>query len=229
MRLTDIANKNRNWSRAGRSALRLLILLWLGVAGAGDRDAGSSGLIPRVKQQYGAAAAERVSAWRRLMSGNRDRDERTKLVLVNDFFNRLAFRTDAQLWGKEDYWATPVEAMGVGGADCEDYSIAKYFTLRELGVPDDKLRIMYVKAVNLNQAHMVLAYYPTPGSVPEVLDNIRGNIVPADQRPDLAPVYSFNASDLWLAKSRGMGQHVGNSDRIGLWRDLRKRMEIEDN
>lgn len=229
MRLTDIANKNRNWSRAGRSALRLLILLWLGVAGAGDRDAGSSGLIPRVKQQYGAAAAERVSAWRRLMSGNRDRDERTKLVLVNDFFNRLAFRTDAQLWGKEDYWATPVEAMGVGGADCEDYSIAKYFTLRELGVPDDKLRIMYVKAVNLNQAHMVLTYYPTPGSVPEVLDNIRGNIVPADQRPDLAPVYSFNASDLWLAKSRGMGQHVGNSDRIGLWRDLRKRMEIEDN
>lgn len=229
MRLTDIANKNRNWSRAGRSALRLLILLWLGVADAGDRDAGSSGLIPRVKQQYGAAAAERVSAWRRLMSGNRDRDERTKLVLVNDFFNRLAFRTDAQLWGKEDYWATPVEAMGVGGADCEDYSIAKYFTLRELGVPDDKLRIMYVKAVNLNQAHMVLAYYPTPGSVPEVLDNIRGNIVPADQRPDLAPVYSFNASDLWLAKSRGMGQHVGNSDRIGLWRDLRKRMEIEDN
>ncbi|MCB1752372.1 MAG: transglutaminase-like cysteine peptidase [Gammaproteobacteria bacterium] len=163
------------------------------------------------------------------MSGNRDRDERTKLVLVNDFFNRLAFRTDAQLWGKEDYWATPVEAMGVGGADCEDYSIAKYFTLRELGVPDDKLRIMYVKAVNLNQAHMVLTYYPTPGSVPEVLDNIRGNIVPADQRPDLAPVYSFNASDLWLAKSRGMGQHVGNSDRIGLWRDLRKRMEIEDN
>jgi len=229
VRLTDIANKNRNWSRAGRSALRLLILLWLGVAGAGDRDAGSSGLIPRVKQQYGAAAAERVSAWRRLMSGNRDRDERTKLVLVNDFFNRLAFRTDAQLWGKEDYWATPVEAMGVGGADCEDYSIAKYFTLRELGVPDDKLRIMYVKAVNLNQAHMVLTYYPTPGSVPEVLDNIRGNIVPADQRPDLAPVYSFNASDLWLAKSRGMGQHVGNSDRIGLWRDLRKRMEIEDN
>lgn len=229
MRLTDIANKNRNWSRAGRSALRLLILLWLGVADAGDRDAGSSGLIPRVKQQYGAAAAERVSAWRRLMSGNRDRDERTKLVLVNDFFNRLAFRTDAQLWGKEDYWATPVEAMGVGGADCEDYSIAKYFTLRELGVPDDKLRIMYVKAVNLNQAHMVLTYYPTPGSVPEVLDNIRGNIVPADQRPDLAPVYSFNASDLWLAKSRGMGQHVGNSDRIGLWRDLRKRMEIEDN
>ncbi|MCB1868699.1 MAG: transglutaminase-like cysteine peptidase [Gammaproteobacteria bacterium] len=162
------------------------------------------------------------------MSENRNKDEPTKLLLVNDFFNRLKFSTDLKLWGKEDYWATPVEAMGIGGADCEDYSIAKYFTLRELGVQDDKLRIMYVKAVSLNQAHMVLAYYKTPGSVPEVLDNIVGKIVPADQRPDLVPVYSFNASDLWLAKSRGLGQYVGKSDRIGLWQDLRKRMEIED-
>lgn len=64
--------------------------------------------------------------------------------------------------------------------------------------------------------------------MPEVLDNIVGKIVPADQRPDLVPVYSFNASDLWLAKSRGLGQYVGKSDRIGLWQDLRKRMEIED-
>ena len=226
-RLTAIAINNRDWSCSGRAALWLLIALWLSFATAGNRD-GGSGLIPWVREKYGVAAAERVLAWRQLMSTNRKKDERSKLVLVNDFFNRLTFTTDLQLWGEEDYWATPVEAMGIGGADCEDYSIAKYFTLRELGVADDKLRIMYVKAVNLNQAHMVLTYYPTPGSVPEVLDNINGKILAADQRPDLVPVYSFNASDLWLAKSRGRGQHVGKSDRIGLWRDLRKRMEIEE-
>jgi len=180
-----------------------------------------------VKQKYGVAAADRVQAWRWLMSSNQKEDEQTKLVLVNNFFNRLAFSTDIELWGKNDYWATPVEVMGVGGADCEDYSIAKYFTLRELGVPNEKLRIMYVKAVNLDQAHMVLTYYENPGSVPVVLDNINGEILPVDRRPDLAPVYSFNASDLWLAKRRGRGEHVGRSDRIGLWRKLRKRMELE--
>ncbi len=210
-----------------RGAFRLLIALWLSFAYAGKSD-DTTGSRTWVEEKYGVAAAERVLAWRRLMSENRNKDEPTKLLLVNDFFNRLKFSTDLKLWGKEDYWATPVEAMGIGGADCEDYSIAKYFTLRELGVQDDKLRIMYVKAVSLNQAHMVLAYYKTPGSVPEVLDNIVGKIVPADQRPDLVPVYSFNASDLWLAKSRGLGQYVGKSDRIGLWQDLRKRMEIED-
>ena len=226
VRLRDIAIKRRSWSCVARGLLWLLIALWLGFVVASDPEA-DSGLIPWVKERYGEAAAERVSAWRQLMSGNLNRDEWSKLVLVNDFFNRLRFSTDFKLWGKEDYWATPVEALGKGGADCEDYSIAKYFTLRELGVPDDKLRIMYVKALELDQAHMVLAYYKKPGSIPVLLDNIDKAIVPADQRPDLAPVYSFNANDLWLAKRRGRGEHVGTSDRIGLWRDLRKRMEIE--
>ena len=44
-----------------------------------------------------------------------------------------------------DYWATPVESLRKGEADCEDYAIAKYFTLRQLGVADDKLRITYYK------------------------------------------------------------------------------------
>lgn len=213
--------------RHGRVALWLLTALWLSFAIAGGHNA-DSGLISWVKEKYGVAAADRVLGWRRLMSTNRKEDEQTKLIRVNDFFNRLTFSTDMELWGKNDFWATPVEAMGVGAADCEDYSIAKYFTLRELGVPDDKLRIMYVKAVNLDQAHMVLTYFKQPESVPVVLDNINGAILPVDQRPDLVPVYSFNASDLWLAKSRGRGQHVGGSDRISLWRDLRRRMSLEE-
>jgi len=226
VRLTAIAINGRTWSCHGCGALWLLIALWLGFASAGNRESGS-GLIPWVAEKYGAAAAERVLDWRRLMSSNRDLNEQSKLVLVNDFFNHLKFSTDFRLWGKADYWATPVEALGIGGADCEDYSIAKYFTLRELGVADDKLRIMYVKALSLDQAHMVLIYHQTPGSIPLVLDNLNSKILPADQRPDLAPVYSFNATNLWLAKSRGRGEHVGGSERIGLWRRLRKRMEIE--
>ena len=184
-------------------------------------------LIQWVKQKYGEPAAVRMQEWQALMEGGRDKSERAKLILVNDFFNQLTYRSDLNIWGKSDYWATPLEAIGRGQADCEDYSIAKYFTLREMGVPDDKMRIMYVKALELNQAHMVLTYYPEEASVPLVLDNINDKILSADKRGDLAPVYSFNAEGLWLAKNRGRGQKVGSSSRISLWQDLKARMAKE--
>jgi predicted transglutaminase-like cysteine proteinase len=184
-------------------------------------------VLQAVREKYGAPALERVQEWQRLMRQNQDKSESEKLGLVNDFFNRLRFTSDIKLWGKVDYWATPIEAMGRGAADCEDYSIAKYFTLRELGIPDAKMRIMYVKALKLNQAHMVLTYYATPGAVPLVLDNLNKRILPADKRKDLAPVYSFNGDGLWLAKKRDRGLRVGTSERINLWQDLKARMKRE--
>lgn len=180
-----------------------------------------------VQEKYGAPALHRVQEWQKLMRDNQNKSESEKLDLVNNFFNRLRFTSDIKLWGKADYWATPIEAMGRGAADCEDYSIAKYFTLRELGVPDAKMRIMYVKALKLNQAHMVLTYYSTPSAVPLVLDNLNKRILPANRRKDLAPVYSFNGDGLWLAKNLDLGLRVGTPERINLWQDLKARMKRE--
>lgn len=184
--------------------------------------------IKAVQKKYGATAVKRVQDWQKLMRDNKGISEKEKLGIVNNFFNRLRFSSDIKIWGKVDYWATPVEAMGKGAADCEDYSIAKYFTLRELGVPDSKMRITYVKALKLDQAHMVLTYYSKPGAVPLVLDNLNKRILPASRRTDLAPVYSFNGDGLWLAKSRGLGMRVGTSKRINLWQDLKDRMKREN-
>ncbi|MFT6898749.1 MAG: hypothetical protein ACJA13_003175, partial [Paraglaciecola sp.] len=103
-------------------------------------------------------------------------------------------------------------------------SIAKYFTLLELGVPDEKMRITMVQAVELNQYHMVLAYYATPGSIPLILDNLDTTIKPANKRDDLIPVYSFNGAQLWLNKEKGRGVLSGNSSRLKRWRDLRQRL-----
>lgn len=91
---------------------------------------------------------------------------------------------------------------------------------------DEKLRITYVKELVIyNQAHMVLAYFATPDADPLILDNIKPMILPASDRSDLLPVYSFNGSSLWLAKEQsGRAQQVGGSDRIGHWRDLQARM-----
>ncbi len=114
--------------------------------------------------------------------------------------------------------------LSSNGGDCEDFSLAKYFTLRALGVADKKLNLTYVKALNLNQAHMVLTYYPSPGAEPLILDNLIQEIRPASRRQDLLPVYSFNGSGLWVAKNRSRGKKVGSSDRLKKWKNILQRL-----
>lgn len=183
-----------------------------------------------VEKKYGPAALKRVTEWKRLMETNHSKPDTEKLELVNQFFNQTPFVSDADHWGKEDYWATPIEMLATAGGDCEDFAISKYFTLVQLGVPMQKLQITYVKALNwnpINQAHMVLAYYPTQNAVPVILDNLIPEIRPATLRKDLIPVYSFNGEGLWLAKERGLGKNVGGSNRISLWNELSSRIGKE--
>lgn len=178
---------------------------------------------------YGANAEKRVLAWRMLIENSRALPVVDQLTKVNDFFNQMAFVNDDILWKKEDYWATPIEFLGMQAGDCEDFTIAKYFSLRELGVPDEKLRLVYVKALALNQHHMVLAYYHKPTSVPVLLDNIDKKLSPASKRSDLLPIYSFNAENLWLSKEKGRGLLVGGSSRLSLWADLNNRFDTITN
>jgi len=169
----------------------------------------------------------RIDAWQRLLAEQRDASEEEKLRQVNRFFNRqLRFRDDLSLWREVDYWASPVEALRRGAGDCEDYALAKYFSLRRLGVASEKLRITYVKALRLNQAHMVLTYYATPEAIPLVLDNLVEGIRPASQRNDLLPVYAFNGEGLWLPGAAG-NKRVGDSKRLSRWQDLLKKMHAE--
>ncbi|NOH71576.1 sulfate adenylyltransferase [Vibrio pectenicida] len=178
--------------------------------------------VEAVRKTYGERAGKRVETWRREMVQFKAISEKEKLVKVNRFFNQLNFVNDDRLWGKKDYWATPLEFLGSNGGDCEDFTIAKYFSLLELGVSDRKLRLVYVKAISLNQFHMVLAYYSKPSAEPILLDNIDPQIKRASKRRDLLPIYSFNGKNLWLMKSK-KGQLAGKSSRLSLWNDLRAR------
>lgn len=185
-------------------------------------------LLSFVGQQYDETAQKRVVAWRNIVDSSHDISEKEKLEKVNRFFNLFRFIDDIDHWQQEDYWATPIEFIGTMAGDCEDFSIAKYFTLLELGVPIDKLRLTYVKAVKLNQFHMVLAYYPNPKAVPMILDNIDGEIKPAFKRKDLVPIFSFNGQKLWLNKQKGAGKVVGDSERLDNWKDLGSRYQLTD-
>ena len=202
------------------------VVLWLHSAGADVKRPVPDTLVERGGQEFGREARARLQRWQQLLEENRELPETEKLQVVNLFFNgEIPFVSDLKHWQKDDYWATPYEALTTRGGDCEDYVIAKYHALRQLGVDTAKLRITYVKAIRLNEAHMVLTYFPTPEAVPLVLDNLISIIAPASQRSDLVPVYSFNAEGMWLERMKGQGILMGNPNKLDLWTDLRIRMQ----
>lgn len=184
-------------------------------------------VLAKIEEKYGILAKTRALKLDELIHNNLTKNELNKLNLVNDFFNGAKFSSDMEIWNTKDYWATPLEFIGRDAGDCEDFSIAKYYALKLMGVDTNKLRITYVKALKLNQAHMVLAYYPTPSSDPLILDNLNQRIRPAKERQDLRPVYSFNADDLWLSRSRNEELKAGNPKQLKLWVDMQRRMKEE--
>ena len=186
----------------------------------------SAGLIGQYVSRFGQAAQERLLRWQGFLKARRTEAqperELAMLATVNRYFNRVRFLSDLEHWGVEDYWATPAEFFASDGGDCEDFSIAKYYALKELGVPIARLRLTYVKSSKLKQAHMVLAYYPAPQAEPLILDNLDDEVRPASQRPDLVPVYSFNDEDVRIA-----GRGGGSPSQIRSWRELTGRLERE--
>ncbi len=184
--------------------------------------------LAQVDKNHGSEASARMLSWKKFVQNNQNKSEKEKLKLTNDFFNQqLQWVADDKLWKKKDYWATPLETLIKKAGDCEDFTIIKYFTLTSLGVPIDRLRLTYVKALKYNQAHMVLTYSKNKRSIPLVLDNINKKLLPASQRKDLKPVYSFNGEGLWLQKQKKLGKKVGSSSRIRLWTELTSRMKKE--
>lgn len=215
--------------KARQIAPWVLMVFWLGALStwlnAQNRVAVPDALVSQARQDYGNDAAARVQRWQQLLITAESLTEAQKLKQVNQFFNsEVPFVSDLKHWKREDYWATPYEALVTNGGDCEDYVIAKYHALRQLGVEASKLRITYVNAVRLNEAHMVLTYFPTKDAVPLVLDNLINIIAKADKRPDLVPVYSFNAEGMWLERMKGEGVRMGNPNKLDLWTELRVRM-----
>jgi predicted transglutaminase-like cysteine proteinase len=183
----------------------------------------------RAQALYGplGEGQQRINDWQYLLTSQKQIGELEQLNVVNRFFNKqLRYIEDVDLWHEVDYWETPIEALWKGAGDCEDYAIAKYFSLRHLGVASEKLRITYVKALTQNRAHMVLTYYASPEAEPLVLDSLIDAIKPASQRKDLLPVYSFNAEGMWLPGAKG-NKKVGDTKRLSRWQDVLKKMQAE--
>jgi len=182
-------------------------------------------------QRMGPQALQGVRALQPLLQNLAESDDAARLDAVNRFFNgRIVFRDDLQVWHTEDYWASPLETLQQGAGDCEDFAIAKYFSLMASGVAASQLRLVYVRlqmgaAGGPSQAHMVLAYYPQAQAEPLILDNLVTEIRPASRRPDLTPVFSFNSEGLWQGNG---GPRMGDAvERLSRWREVVRKARAE--
>jgi len=176
--------------------------------------AGTSFYVPdaQIKQygsKYGDQAVTRLEGLMNLMDSLLAANDDKKVIEINKFFNQVQYASDEKVWGKSDYWASRLEFLGVGMGDCEDYAVSKFLTLIQVGVPQEKLFLTYVKRGK--ESHLVVTYYKAPNTVPFVLDNYDKSIQPATDRTDLTPVYSFTANELFLQKQQGLGKRVDPS------------------
>lgn len=176
-------------------------------------------------------ATTSVQALQPLLTQGLGQNELAQLQAINQFFNqRVLFRDDTEVWSEIDHWASPLETLDKGQGDCEDYAIAKYFSLLAMGMPTSKLRLVYVRAQiggpnGAVQAHMVLAYYAAAGAEPMILDNLITEVRPASRRPDLVPVFSFNSEGLW----QGVGPTAAGDPtaRLSRWREVLAKARAE--
>lgn len=224
--LLHIAFRRRSWRATGWLFFAALIC----VGHAYD----FVGFERQILSRHGPARIPLLREWQAHLSEAREAAEPQKLKKLNDFINgRIEFADDLSIFNLSDYWATPLETIGHGRGDCEDFAIIKYFSLKELGISITKLRLVYVKA-RLDgpggphlQAHMVLAYYPTPNAEPLVLDNLVPEILPASQRKDLLPVFSFNSEAIWNGVAGNSVKGKSGTSQLSRWQDLLLRARRE--
>jgi len=177
-------------------------------------------VMKKAERKYGGLIVSRYLEYNKLLSQAEHLPSGAKLQVVNDFINRIPYKSDIKNWKQEDYWATPLELLARNKGDSEDYVIAKYFALKTLGLDTKRLYFTYVTSIKFNRPHMVLSYFETPSAEPLILDNMNPDILNASQRTDLSPVYNFNPT---LDQSVD-GQELKQSTHQK-WKKLHKRVK----
>ena len=167
----------------------------------------------------------RLNKYKELKIQIKDYELLKKLSHVNSFINKILPAHDISTQASLDYWATPKEFLLQGHGDCEDYVIAKYFTLLELGIPKEKLYFAVVDIKGEKTSHMILLYLETKESTPLVLDNLSSVVIPLTKRTKLIPKFAFNEIDSYRFSHEKFTQNVNiNWGKDNKWEKLLNRV-----
>ncbi len=160
-------------------------------------------LLKKAEKKYTIKSKNRFIAVRdQLIKDLKDVNDTKKLNRVNTWINYIRYKSDKKVYGVSDYWATMYEFIGKGMGDCEDYTIAKYYILKELGISPKRLKFTYVIYKNRRGkkiSHMVLSYLKVPKPKKKsdilILDNNNRLILPASKRKDIVKVIKMINGD----------------------------------
>ncbi len=139
-----------------------------------------------------------LDGWERFLDkvGGKSRQEQMKAV--NRFINKVRYREDSANWDKKDYWAAPGEFFATGG-DCEDYAVAKYYSLKHLGFPEERMKIVVLKDRSRGIHHAVLVVDWDGETL--MLDSVDNRIRPYKKAKHYQALYSINETAYWLHAS----------------------------
>jgi predicted transglutaminase-like cysteine proteinase len=160
-------------------------------------------LIVDAEKKYKIFAKNRfVSIKKELLTDLKGKSDLEKLKAVNDWYNFIQYKSDKFVYHQSDYWATLYEFVGKGMGDCEDYTIAKYYTLKALGISPKRMKFTYVvyrSRAGKNISHMVLSYLKIPRPKKKsdilILGNINRRVLPASKRKDIIKVVKMINGD----------------------------------
>ena len=149
-----------------------------------------------------------MRSWLQVRAATVGLERAEQLQFINRFFNRWPYKSDRETYRAAEYWATPSEFMTYSG-DCEDFAIAKFFALRELGFANHELRIAVVFDSLRQIGHAVLAVYTEDDIL--ILNNQTDTIASHSRYGHFVPKYLVNETTLWTAALPTLGAIVSGT------------------
>ncbi len=126
----------------------------------------------------------------------RGRPARERLAAINARVQaRIAYASDAVVWGRPNYWEDPREIVGKGATDCEGFAVFKMFLAIAAGIDRNDMAIVVGQIPNRGVYHAVLVVRVDGDD--EVLDSRRRDVTNAAGLPDFAPLYAVSTVSAW--------------------------------
>lgn len=142
----------------------------------------------------GAYMPCKLKPWKHFLSTLQNKDRISQIRAVNEYANEHPYITDPANWQQDDYWAA-IRQFLIKDGDCEDYAIAKFFSLKALGFRNDEMRIVVLKDMNLKVMHAILVVFE--GGKTWALDNQIKQVVETNRIYHYVPFYSINETHWW--------------------------------
>jgi len=133
----------------------------------------------------------------------------------------VTYTSDMETSGMREYWASPLETINSKKGDCEDFAILKYYAMRYLDVPADRLYIvgvgvhgseglnhatLIVDTAEERQPNFIQRWFEKPQPhVPSFSiledDNTKDGKLLDMKTTNYRPFYALNENNIWMLET----------------------------